>query len=566
MPFGKYLLDREIARGGMARVFLARLRGLGGFEKRLVVKQILPHLAEDPRFVEMFVHEARTLVALSHPHVVPVYELGIEGGVYFLAMEHVEGATLAEILEDGPLSHAEAAHVGVQIADALAYADERFGLVHRDVTPRNVMIDGSGHSRLLDFGIAARADASTDAGGLYGTPGYLSPEQARGEKVTQKSDLFSLGCVLFEAMTARAVLPGQDLGPVRALTGDDVARLVPGDDELARIVRLCLAPRPEDRPESARVLGRMLRAVSSGAEDPARTLGTRAETAQVRARSKEIARRSGAGRSELGATPTSDPARARSATLATSQLLGALLESPAADTPGTAKIEAPRTAKIDRPRGVVSSSEGDAVATERSGEDAALEATPGTVTSARPAPAPVGWPAVLLAAAVLGGLAAFLSARATLDPPVPDASEVLTDTDGTTWIPPEDTGPDAGADAGVADAGSDAATDAGLDAGRVESADAGRPEGRRALLRVTSDGNLTVRVDGRVVGHAPVITSATPGERRLDFVCELLGRTASARIEAGAGQTVRVRVTCNTGGTPSLRVEPRAVWIDDPNR
>ena len=177
-PFGKYLLDREIARGGMARVWLARLRGLGGFEKRLVVKQILPHLASDPRFVAMFVEEAKTLVQMSHPHIAPVFELGVVDGIYFLAMEYVEGATLADVLEEGSLPPPLAAHIGVQIADALAYAHERFAIVHRDVTPRNVMIDGAGHCRLLDFGIAAPAEGEGE-GELFGTPGYLSPEIGR---------------------------------------------------------------------------------------------------------------------------------------------------------------------------------------------------------------------------------------------------------------------------------------------------------------------------------------------------------------------------------------------------
>ena len=159
--FGKYLLDAEIARGGMARVFLARLRGLGGFEKRLVVKQVLPELAREPRFVEMFVHEAKTLVAMSHPNIVPVYELGIVDGVYFLAMEHIEGATLTDILRAGPLSPGLAAQLGVQICEALHYAHTRFGLVHRDVTPRNLLVDLNGNARLLDFGIAALIDAES---------------------------------------------------------------------------------------------------------------------------------------------------------------------------------------------------------------------------------------------------------------------------------------------------------------------------------------------------------------------------------------------------------------------
>src|SRR4051794_1825348 len=100
-PFGKYLLDREIARGGMSRVYRARLRGPGGFEKTLVVKQILPELARDPSFIELFVKEANTLVQMSHPSLVPVYELGVVDGVYFLAMEWIEGATILEILREG---------------------------------------------------------------------------------------------------------------------------------------------------------------------------------------------------------------------------------------------------------------------------------------------------------------------------------------------------------------------------------------------------------------------------------------------------------------------------------
>src|SRR5262245_53137130 len=117
--FGKYLLDQELARGGMSRVFRARLRGPGGFEKRLVVKQVLPELARDPGFIELFVKEANTLVQMSHPNLVPVYELGVIDGVYFLAMEWVEGATISELLEAGPLAPALVAQLGLHISEAL---------------------------------------------------------------------------------------------------------------------------------------------------------------------------------------------------------------------------------------------------------------------------------------------------------------------------------------------------------------------------------------------------------------------------------------------------------------
>src|SRR6187397_3252742 len=106
----------------MSRVFSARLRGLGGFEKRLVVKQVLPELARDPRFVSMFVHEAKTLVQMSHPHIAPVYELGVIDGVYFLAMEYVDGATLSAMLKEGALAPHLVAHLGAEVCDALHYA------------------------------------------------------------------------------------------------------------------------------------------------------------------------------------------------------------------------------------------------------------------------------------------------------------------------------------------------------------------------------------------------------------------------------------------------------------
>src|SRR6478736_5304350 len=153
--FGKFVLEGELSSGGMARVFLATLRGAGGFEKRLVVKQIRPELASDARFVERFVEEAKTSVELNHPNIVPVYELGVEAGVYYIAMELCPGVTLAELLStEGALSPEEGAYVGVELARALGYAHRRAGIVHRDVTPRNVLVDDEGAVRLIDFGIA----------------------------------------------------------------------------------------------------------------------------------------------------------------------------------------------------------------------------------------------------------------------------------------------------------------------------------------------------------------------------------------------------------------------------
>src|SRR4051812_19121359 len=189
--FGKYVLEREIAAGGMARVFLATLRGAVGFEKRLVVKQIRAELAVDEAFVRRFVEEAKTAVELSHPNIVPVYELGVEQGVYYIAMEHCAGVTLAEVLtHTGPLAPEEGAYVGAEVCRALEYAHRRAGIVHRDVTPRNVLLDDEGEVRLIDFGIAApvtRADDVTRTE-VFGSPGHMPPEQLHGADLTPATD------------------------------------------------------------------------------------------------------------------------------------------------------------------------------------------------------------------------------------------------------------------------------------------------------------------------------------------------------------------------------------------
>lgn len=252
---GPYIIDEELAQGGMARVFRARLRGLGGFEKTLVIKQIRSELANDPRFVEMFVREANTLVSLSHPHIVPVYELGAADGTYYLSMEYVEGATVLEMVKQGPLAPALVAHLGAQVCEALEYAHGRFGILHRDLTPRNIIIDQAGHTRVVDFGIAAPEGASDP--GAFGSPGYMSPEQVEQRHVTAQSDLFSLGAVLFEALTGQAAFSKSDRGSLAPTPGYGACQV---PEPLAGLVLSMLAPMPAARPGSAAEVGRTLRA------------------------------------------------------------------------------------------------------------------------------------------------------------------------------------------------------------------------------------------------------------------------------------------------------------------
>jgi serine/threonine-protein kinase len=283
--FGKYVLERELSRGGMARVVLATLRGAGGFEKKLVVKQIRDELSFDQQFVRRFVEEAKTTVALSHPNIVPVYELGVEQGTYFLAMELVEGCSIAEVVRDRTaagakrvLSPEEGAYVGMEVCRALDYAHRRMKVVHRDITPRNVMLDEEGQVKLIDFGIAAPALVAGQE--ILGSPGHMPPEQVDGKELGPPTDIFAVAVLLMEAWSGVA--------PFRRATPDECdaamqrphpkpsdfnPRLIPLDDVIIRAMKLD----PKERQQEASELGRALRAFLQGTDvtDIARELGDR---------------------------------------------------------------------------------------------------------------------------------------------------------------------------------------------------------------------------------------------------------------------------------------------------
>jgi serine/threonine-protein kinase len=280
--FGKYVLEREIAAGGMARVYLATLRGAVGFEKRLVVKQIRAELASDEAFVRRFVEEAKTSVELSHPNIVPVYELGVEHGVYFISMELCDGLTLAEVLaETGALEPEEGAYVGVEVCRALDYAHRRAGIVHRDVTPRNVLLDEEGAVRLIDFGIAAPATPVPGAKReVFGSPGHMPLEQLRGERLTSATDVFAVGALLIEAWTSKPPFRRATAGESeKALVTppDPIDVAVPRLSPLSALIAASVAANPSDRPASAELLARPLREFLKSADlgDIARRLGER---------------------------------------------------------------------------------------------------------------------------------------------------------------------------------------------------------------------------------------------------------------------------------------------------
>lgn len=288
--FGKYVLERELASGGMARVYLATLRGAVGFEKRLVVKQIRPELSLDEAFVKRFVEEAKIAVELSHPNIVPVYELGVEQGIYYIAMELCEGLTLTEILTDtGPLDPAEGAYVGIEICRALDYAHRRGNIVHRDVTPRNVLLDEEGAVRLIDFGIAAPVTSalSTERVEVFGSPGHMPPEQIRGERLTPATDVFAVGALLIEAWTGRPPFRRSSFEASADALKERLPSIATEQAELAPIAEIIaqtVALRPGDRPQEAEALARKLRDFSRQFDsgDVAKRLGARVRRARRR--------------------------------------------------------------------------------------------------------------------------------------------------------------------------------------------------------------------------------------------------------------------------------------------
>jgi serine/threonine-protein kinase len=263
---GPYRLVRRLALGGMAEIFLARREGPEGFARDLVVKRILPHLAADGAFVQMFLDEARLAAQLHHPNVVHVYDFGEADESYYLAMELIRGVDLRALIDraaavaerggaPGGMPPHHAAKIGSFVCEGLAHAHAK-GAVHRDVTPSNVLLSFDGAVKLADFGIAkAEQDLerreSTGHGVVKGKHAYLSPEQARGERLDARSDLFNVGILLFEGLLGEPLYPQEDRRKAKWLAAKGrvpgLERLGRVPEPLAEVVRRALAPRPDDR-------------------------------------------------------------------------------------------------------------------------------------------------------------------------------------------------------------------------------------------------------------------------------------------------------------------------------
>jgi serine/threonine-protein kinase len=267
----RYQLVRRIGRGGMAEVHLAHDILL---DRDVALKILFPEHAVDPNFVERFRREAQAVAGLNHPNIVSVYDWGQIGNTYFMAMEYVEGRTLADLIRrHGKIEARNAAGAAMSIAEALAYA-HRNNVVHRDIKPANILIGSNGAVKVVDFGIARALDAGheeglTQDGAVMGTATYFSPEQAKGEGLDLRSDLYSLGIVLYEMLSGEPPFSGDSaLATAYKQVNENprpLAQLVPGlSIELNTIVAKCMTKNANRRYESAEKLRDDLRRYIDG--------------------------------------------------------------------------------------------------------------------------------------------------------------------------------------------------------------------------------------------------------------------------------------------------------------
>ncbi|WIG93840.1 serine/threonine-protein kinase [Myxococcus sp. SDU36] len=291
---GRYELVHPLGQGGMGEVYLAKISGAAGFEKPCIVKTILPALLKDRQFLDRFHHEAKVLVHLVHSSIAQVYDMGEADGTYFMALEYVAGVDLAYLLEQArsqgvPVPVPVALFLGQRIAEGLGYAHRKagpdgspLGIVHRDVSPHNVMVSYEGEVKVIDFGLAKSAARSkyTLPATVMGKLGYMSPEQVRAEPLDHRSDIYSCGVVVWEMLAGRSLIPHGTVGEMMAAMSQPVvpslSELRPDvDAALDAVVRRALTARPDDRylrsDELARALNTEL--VRSGAAMGAEEVG-----------------------------------------------------------------------------------------------------------------------------------------------------------------------------------------------------------------------------------------------------------------------------------------------------
>lgn len=250
-----YTLKKKLGQGGMAAVFLAQQES---FQRDVALKVMFPQFAKEPGFAERFLQEARTVARLTHPHIIVVHDVGVANGLHYFAMEYHTGGDLTHRIRNGGLTAYQALTISRQVADALAMAHDH-QIIHRDIKPDNILFRAHDDAAILtDFGIAKSLESNlqlTQLGSAVGTPRYMSPEQARGQKIDGRTDLYSLGVVLFEMLTGRPPFQADEALALGIKHCQDPIPRLP--KEMARyqsLVDRMLAKEPKDRHPDARAL------------------------------------------------------------------------------------------------------------------------------------------------------------------------------------------------------------------------------------------------------------------------------------------------------------------------
>ncbi|MCA9952322.1 MAG: protein kinase [Anaerolineales bacterium] len=286
---GRYAIETEIGRGGMAMVYRAHDPR---FERMVALKVLPAEFLHEPNFRARFEREARTIAALEHPAVVPVYDFGEDGDFLFLVMRYMQGGSLADRLTKGPLSVEETAQIMLRIGTALDAAHSQ-GIIHRDLKPGNILFDQYGSAYLSDFGIARLTEAAatlTGSKASLGTPGYMSPEQIKGEKVDARSDIYALGVIVFEMLTGqrpfRAESPAMVLVKQMTAAPPHIRDIQPNlPVQYDAVLAQTMAHEPEERPSTAGDVVKMLTEASLALSAAAVSL---AETTQQTAVSQQL--------------------------------------------------------------------------------------------------------------------------------------------------------------------------------------------------------------------------------------------------------------------------------------
>ncbi|HEX5746136.1 MAG TPA: protein kinase [Archangium sp.] len=370
---GKYQLVRKLATGGMAEVFLAKAAGPMGFEKTLVLKRILPHLAEETAFVEMFLSEAKLAAQLTHPNIVQIFDFGESEGTYFLAMEYIDGPSLRTLIKRASaqgmeLPLAVCARLVANACEGLAFAHdfadpetgEAQGLIHRDISPDNILLSKQGAVKVVDFGIAKAAGQAhkTASGVIKGKLAYMPPEQVRAESLDRRVDVYALGVVLYELLTGHKPYEAEsDVGLMRAILFQSLMPAVQFrpelPDSMRRIMGRALAKDREQRYPDCHALQSDLEEFILSVGRPVTTQQVAQLIAQVAASTEMSTSQPGVPRAEAthSVTPVHTPPppddRTEVEAYAAPRTVPLRQPAPVKEVPAA---EAPRTVQVRKPQ------------------------------------------------------------------------------------------------------------------------------------------------------------------------------------------------------------------------